>query len=221
MSYILDALRKVERQRAVGAPGITTVHAPRPASRPRMAPLGYAGGALVTVAAALWMLWPSPPPPQPTVTARPAPDRAAKTPASPPPVAAQPDDRGTRTRSVRPAATRAPATSQPSPASAVQSAITAPRDPEPARAPAPSIEARAAAPPKPPTASTPAPPEPPLPPMKLEVLVYSDNPADRIVFINGRKYVEGQTVEGGAVVERIDPDGVRVIYEGRRAMLRQ
>jgi hypothetical protein len=57
--------------------------------------------------------------------------------------------------------------------------------------------------------------------MKLEVLVYSDDPLDRMVFINGHKYVEGQTVEGGAVVERIDPDGVLVLYEGQRAVLRQ
>jgi hypothetical protein len=57
--------------------------------------------------------------------------------------------------------------------------------------------------------------------MKLEVLVYSDNPEDRIVFINGRKYVEGQTVDGGGLVERIDPDGVTLIFEGRRAVLRQ
>ena len=43
--------------------------------------------------------------------------------------------------------------------------------------------------------------------LTLDVLVYSEVPAERLVFINGRKYVEGQAVNGDAVVEQITPDG--------------
>jgi hypothetical protein len=52
------------------------------------------------------------------------------------------------------------------------------------------------------------------------VLVYSDVPADRLVFIHGRKYVEGQVVDGGAVVEQITADGAVLRHEGRQIVLR-
>jgi general secretion pathway protein B len=60
----------------------------------------------------------------------------------------------------------------------------------------------------------------PLPRLSLDVLVYSEVPAERLVFINGRKYVEGQTVDGETVVEQITPDGVVLDHQGRRIMLR-
>ena len=60
-----------------------------------------------------------------------------------------------------------------------------------------------------------------VPPMKLEVLVYSDTPGERFVFINGRKYVEGQAVDGGATLERIDQDGAVLSHGGRRFVLRE
>jgi hypothetical protein len=52
------------------------------------------------------------------------------------------------------------------------------------------------------------------------VLVYSDVAAERLVFINGRKYVEGQAIEGGIVLERITPEGAVLRHEGRRVVLR-
>src|ERR671922_219012 len=67
-----------------------------------------------------------------------------------------------------------------------------------------------------PPASTPAPAaaaptEPDIPPafrealakLRLEALVYSDDPPDRKVFINGRSYAQGDQLEGGIVVEEI------------------
>lgn len=60
-----------------------------------------------------------------------------------------------------------------------------------------------------------------LGPLKLEVLYYSEVPADRMVFINGRKYVEGQTVDGKAVVEQIVRDGAVLSYQGQQFLLRQ
>ncbi len=63
-------------------------------------------------------------------------------------------------------------------------------------------------------------PATPLPRLALDVLVYSETPAERLVFINGRKYVEGQTVDGETVVEQITPDGVVLDHQGRRIVLR-
>ena len=59
-----------------------------------------------------------------------------------------------------------------------------------------------------------------LPRLTLDVLVYSDVPAERLVFINGRKYVEGQTLDGDAVVEQITPDGAVLQHQGKRIVLR-
>ena len=53
------------------------------------------------------------------------------------------------------------------------------------------------------------------------MLVYSEIPAERLVFINGRKYVEGQSLDGeAAVVEQITPDGAVLQHQGRRIVLR-
>jgi type II secretory pathway component PulC len=59
-----------------------------------------------------------------------------------------------------------------------------------------------------------------LPRLTLDVLVYSEVPAERLVFINGRKYVEGQTLDGDAVLEQITPDGAVLQHQGRRIVLR-
>ena len=58
-----------------------------------------------------------------------------------------------------------------------------------------------------------------IPRMKLEVHVYSESPAARMVFINGRKYVEGEKVEGKYLLERITEDGATLTLEGRRLHL--
>ena len=73
-----------------------------------------------------------------------------------------------------------------------------------------------------------APPTPVGPPslqaalgkMTLDVFVYTDVEADRMVVINGRRYVQGQLVEGLYLVEAIVPDGVVLSYQGERGVLR-
>jgi general secretion pathway protein B len=59
-----------------------------------------------------------------------------------------------------------------------------------------------------------------MPQIRLQMLVYSDVPSERLVFINNHKYVEGQSVEGKLVVESITPDGAVVNYQGKRVLLR-
>ena len=56
--------------------------------------------------------------------------------------------------------------------------------------------------------------------LKLEALIYSDVPAQRMVFINGRRYAEGEMIDGRLRVEEIQEDGVALNDQGRRFTLR-
>jgi general secretion pathway protein B len=58
-----------------------------------------------------------------------------------------------------------------------------------------------------------------LPEMHLDVHVYATKPSDRFVFINMRKYKEGNTLTEGPVLERIRRDGVVLNYQGVRFIL--
>ena len=56
--------------------------------------------------------------------------------------------------------------------------------------------------------------------MEISILLYSENEAERLVFINGRKYVEGDVIEGNYILEQITPEGAVLSCEGERAILR-
>jgi hypothetical protein len=56
--------------------------------------------------------------------------------------------------------------------------------------------------------------------MTLDVFVYTDVKADRLVVINGRRYVEGQYVDGLYLLEEITPQGAVLSYQGKHALLR-
>ena len=58
-----------------------------------------------------------------------------------------------------------------------------------------------------------------LPDMKLDIHVYSPMPKDRFVFVNMRKYVEGQALTEGPLLERITADGAIMNYNGTRFLL--
>jgi len=58
-----------------------------------------------------------------------------------------------------------------------------------------------------------------LPELHLDVHVYATKPSDRFVYINMRKYHEGNTLEEGPVLERIRRDGVVLDYQGLRFVL--
>jgi hypothetical protein len=57
--------------------------------------------------------------------------------------------------------------------------------------------------------------------MKLQMVVYSDVPSERLVFIDNRKYVEGQLIDGKVVVETIQAETAVLSYQGRRFVLRK
>lgn len=168
MSYILDALKRAERDRHLThVPTLATIHASAHPTRLRWLWVG-GGGVLLVNAIVVMLLF-----------------RAA-------PVAGPPS-----TPSLAPPAA-APPTAD------VQKS-----------APPPAPESR-------PTAPRPAPvaPQPPLAALKLEMVVNADDPAERAVYISGRRYVTGQSLEGGAMIEGIAPDAVVLRWAGQRYLLR-
>jgi general secretion pathway protein B len=58
-----------------------------------------------------------------------------------------------------------------------------------------------------------------LPELRIDALVFSETPSNRMVFIKGRKYREGDTVEGQARIEQIRRDGAILSHQGRQFMV--
>jgi general secretion pathway protein B len=58
-----------------------------------------------------------------------------------------------------------------------------------------------------------------LPELHLDIHVNSQNPGERFVFVNMRKYLEGETLKEGPSVERITADGVVLNQRGLRFLL--
>ena len=56
--------------------------------------------------------------------------------------------------------------------------------------------------------------------MTLSILLYDEDKAGRMVFINGRKYIEGDLVENTYLLENITLEGAVLSYRGERALLR-
>lgn len=52
--------------------------------------------------------------------------------------------------------------------------------------------------------------------LSLDVHVYAQQPEQRFVLINMRRYREGERLEAGAVLERITPEGVVLSYQGEQ-----
>ncbi len=58
-----------------------------------------------------------------------------------------------------------------------------------------------------------------LPPIHLDIHVFSINAAERFVFINMRKYTEGQQLKEGPTVEHITSDGAVLRYQDHQFLL--
>ena len=58
-----------------------------------------------------------------------------------------------------------------------------------------------------------------VPPLRLELHAYSERPRDRFVFINGRRYVEGEHLPEGPQLVTIEPRGAVLSHLGRRFLL--
>ncbi len=228
MSYILDALTKAAQQRERQVPVVQRLLSAAPARRaawarvPGRLPAALALSVGLLAVALVWWLRspPSPAPPEMTPAAL-----SASAPRSPGVEPARPLKLEPLPKPEIPTAKPAPVEREgsasappitakpPSPPSATRSpaAVLQP-------APAPSSAASAPATPAvpPPAAATPA----ERAGLKLEALIYSDVPAQRMVFINGRRYTEGDMVDGRLRVEEIQEDGVALTDQGRRFTLR-
>jgi general secretion pathway protein B len=58
-----------------------------------------------------------------------------------------------------------------------------------------------------------------LPPLHLDLHVYAASAQQRFIFVNSRRYREGDTLQEGPVVEKITPDGAVLSYNGSRFKL--
>ena len=241
MSFILDALRKSEHERQRSAvPGLSQVPLATPQPQlPRWAlgVMAVLGAALLVVGGAWWQSTRSPAQlaaaPEPTVERSvelpPPYTRAAPRQAAPSrPLSQSPSNEP----SLASAATPAPAdgeTFAPATGSAPR-AINLPEDAAALRAPSPAARdvpstpsANLARTPSVelPSATSLAAEGIPVPTLHLELHAYSERPRDRFVFINGRKYVEGDRLPEGPQLVAIEPTGAVLTHAGRRFMLVQ
>ncbi len=216
MSYILEALKKAEAERRLGA--TPTLHAGAlegaatpagaAARRPLVAVVAVMALVIAGLAAVVW---------------RQADDRAA-------PVAATPV-------AVAPVAVAAPAQAPLAVAAPAPAPIVAQRAPDPVPAPKPAVVAApAVAPPVVAPAVTPEPkparepddgaiqalrdlPEPirrAIPAYSMDGYMYSPNPADRLVLIDKVLRREGEEVAPGLVLEKLLPKGAVFTFRGYR-----
>lgn len=240
MSLILDALRKSEheRQRQAG-PGLAVV--PESAERSRPATWLLVLGALlllniVVLAAVLLTGRPSGPTnvdrPLPVEAPPPAVQHPSATaspmPAPPPAVAReQPSRTAPVTLPARPPRNEVrPLTTEVAPGTAAAARRTEPPAPTgtdpappPAAASSPVVQQATDDARLPRFADLVVRGELNVPHMHVDIHVFSPAPAERFVFINMRKYGEGDSTQEGPRVERITPDGAVMDYQGQRFFL--
>lgn len=224
MSYILDALKKAERERHVGeVPSLDgTLVTPPQNVRKRRWPVLVGALLLINAAAiAVFGLWRDKTSSEP-VAQHPPPEPASETVV----VSAPPGTPEVPVATVPPVAEPAPTPS------------STPRDTPPAQ---PGLSAEPAATAAPGTVATAIPkqefavrePEslPPLigslpasvraglPDLELTVHVFSDEADKSFVFINDRRYQEGETLREGPYLESIEKQGVVLSYQGEQFLL--
>ncbi len=248
MSFILDALRKAERDRSLGqTPRMQDVALAPPA--PAVAPAGLHRGRLAVVAALLalaiaaaayWLLPRSSPPqaaprvappgvvtasvrgPAPLTAPAAAPTRLAE--AGTPALVddgslSSLDDLAAASDDAPTATVAAPATE---PSQAVPPSQPRTAD-APARPPSASDAPRAAASSPVDGAATPLDQMPSayraeFPAMTIEVHVWDSEPGRRFVMVNGHRYREGDTLAAGPRLDEIAQDGLVLDYRGSRVL---
>ena len=211
MSYILDALKKAAEQRGASAAVLLRPSAPLArVGRWGRLPWIIVGALLLLNIAGLVYLWR----PVSMVTPAPAPVPPARV-ALIQPIEPAPPPAPTQVIPAEPP--RAPATSPTAPPRIV---IDKPVGGKPVARVVPDVPAAARPGPADPKAAVAPPAKADGQRFKLEVLSYSDVPAQRLVFINGRRYREGETMDGGAKVEEIREDSVILSEAGQRFTLR-
>jgi len=211
MSFILDALKKSEhaRERRV-LPGL--VDAPVAREQPSRLPwiLGGVGALLVVnIGVLLWVLArPAPPAPPAAVSPRPA--------EAPPVLAPRPVPAKVRPLSAETEAGADPELERPAPPPAPR---VEPYAAEKAAAAREFAEPHVSVAGLPSIHQLPAQSTAGLPALNIDLHVYSGDPAQRFVIINGQRLHEGDQLKEGPAVERITPDGAILNHQGTRFLL--
>lgn len=208
MSYLLDALRKAERERRLGeVPDLGTETVDGTASRGSGLPVWvfWLIGAVVAVnlggMAAIWWAWSAEPP-----ASLPAAAETAPMPAPPAAVAV----------AIDPAEKAMPPADTPDEpvARTVPEPVHLPEPTQPSASPSdqddnsvPTRRALSAA------------QQQRLPDLDMNGLLYSSIPGRSFVLINGRRYHQGERTAAGPAVESIDENGAILNHEGLRFRL--
>jgi len=242
MSFILEALKRVERQReTAGQPRLGALQR-LPTPRRFVWPWVFCI-ALAVNAGVVWTLWYPAPPTAEGV----GPPMALPTPAAVAGDKAGPKTAETGHRTAKPERQRKSDAVRPRGETAASplSAPPRPRDEEPrtprtaapepivAAEPSPSepAAARDKLPPADPAPATavrdvlplwmqmPAEWRAAVPDLAINLMAYSQDPSERLVYIKGHRYTEGERVEGKLEIEKITREGVILSYQGRRCLL--
>lgn len=207
MSYILDALKKAERDRGIArVPTVTTVHE----FKQRTRGLGWILATFLVLAGVILAFLFRP-------ASQETPAASDKVQASPPAETSvesqpKPEELPQPRREVLP---------QPKESIAEKKADTPVAAPPVTHAPVAETELPPPPPPQPvvnadtPVASL----EEAARKMKMTILMYSDAPSERMVFIDGKKYVEGDHVEGRYLLESITMEGAVLSYQGEQVII--
>jgi general secretion pathway protein B len=225
MSYILEALRKSERERQLKQAPSLAAAVTAEASQPSRSWLPWAMVAalvLLNGAAVAVFLLSNRSAPGSAAEKSPQPEIATPaTPAPVPPTAVAPIQRQPPASTV--AITPAPAAPAISAEPAAVEAPTSEQEPAPLHpAATPRLAEKPqrprAMPAKPAAAAEAGDPEPAedKPAYRINVLAYSSDPKDRFAVINMSRYVIGDRLPDGAVVDGIQADGVILVRGGKR-----
>lgn len=209
MSYILDALRKSDAQRRLGAPPALVT--PQPAAvapaRPRTLSYGLLAAALIAAGIVIgaWRPWQADE--RPVVVA----DTAAVRPAAPvqstPPATPAPPPAPAPATAVKPQAP-APMSKPPQVREQTRKAVAA--TPKKTAVPAaPVVEVVA-------FSDLPISVQQEIPPLSITAHAYSPVVRDRLIGINDRVLREGEQVTPSLLLEQITPDGMIMSYKGYR-----
>ena len=232
MSYILDALKKAERERGIAqVPTLATVHELRAA--PQVRKWIIPGVLVLAAAAAVWFLV--------SISGRHVATESAPAmeSGSAAPEAAAPETAGPSAGasiSAPKALVPAPAVDSRKSPLRVTEQTRVLEDPRPVQTPRPAVVARPIWDQPEVSQSRPAPgdfdgetlaanPEKPMSlrdavaRMIMTMHMFSEMKSERLVFINGRKYVEGDAVEGRYLLEQITAEGAVLSYGSERAVL--
>jgi general secretion pathway protein B len=217
MSFILDALRKseIERQRQSG-PSMAEFPVAREDRRLPVALIAIGFLLAVNLAVVLFFMLrdereAAPPPAQAEATSHLAPAVRVQDPAAEPPAAAP-----SALESQVPPVEEPPAVYYEAPAT------EAPDAPDPTLVPEATLDGGRVTygePPAPAHDPAAVAAETGLPELAIDLHIFAADPAERAVFINGRRYTQGATIAEGPVVEEITREGAVLSYRGRRFLL--